>query len=300
LQSSNTEYPISYLTTHTRPVRADRRAISEQAALGGTLPVRLAWGRVQEAAALHSLARLFPDSVVEEVGMFVPDLGQLPGSWGVGGSSTSSSSRPEEQEKQQEEGTVSVPPLGASPDAVICHRLDFTRSEIAAAAARLRAGGPREEVARGLLAAAFERVRCLARSPSSPAAADGEEASVVGSSSGGAGGAEWQGGGSPCGSLCGGSVQDQILRFVETTAAGLDGGSSSGGADASSGASSSSPSPSPSTGTAAEASSSAAARGEGSLAAAAAVAAVGGEGARYSLWVREVVEVKSHCPFIMK
>jgi hypothetical protein len=37
--------------------------------MAGDIPVKLAWGKAQEAAALHCLLQLFPVAAVEEVGV---------------------------------------------------------------------------------------------------------------------------------------------------------------------------------------------------------------------------------------
>jgi hypothetical protein len=35
--------------------------------MAGDIPVKLAWGKAQEGAALHCLLQLFPEAAVEEV-----------------------------------------------------------------------------------------------------------------------------------------------------------------------------------------------------------------------------------------
>lgn len=47
---------------------ADKRRVSEVMALAGSGRARLMWGNLQEAAALATLAMIFPGSQVEEVG----------------------------------------------------------------------------------------------------------------------------------------------------------------------------------------------------------------------------------------
>lgn len=43
------------------------QASCQRAALAGDIAVKLAWGKVQEAAALYCLMQLFPHATVEEV-----------------------------------------------------------------------------------------------------------------------------------------------------------------------------------------------------------------------------------------
>ncbi|EFJ51172.1 hypothetical protein VOLCADRAFT_116519 [Volvox carteri f. nagariensis] len=98
--------------------RADRRRISELAALAvgaaGAVRMRLLWGTLQEAAAVATLATLYPDSQLEEVGLLCLSD---PRKWGV---------EPHE-----------LPPLGASPDALITHNVLITRRDVEAARAEL-------------------------------------------------------------------------------------------------------------------------------------------------------------------
>lgn len=49
------------------PACADKRRVSEVVALGSAMQARLVWGTLQEAAALATLAQLFPGSCIEEV-----------------------------------------------------------------------------------------------------------------------------------------------------------------------------------------------------------------------------------------
>ena len=63
--------------------------------------MRMAWGSTQEAATLYSLMAAFPHSSVEEVGLCWLDSSHLPLEWGF--------------------LPGSLPPLGASPDAIIRH-----------------------------------------------------------------------------------------------------------------------------------------------------------------------------------
>lgn len=68
---------------------------------------RQTWGKVQEAASIYVLMKLFPDSVVSEIGMCRLDtnnIAELLKSWGF------------------QDGDL--PPLGASPDAMIEHYED--------------------------------------------------------------------------------------------------------------------------------------------------------------------------------
>jgi hypothetical protein len=46
---------------------ADLQAACHRVGLAGDIPVKLAWGKAQEAAALHCLLQLFPEAAVEEV-----------------------------------------------------------------------------------------------------------------------------------------------------------------------------------------------------------------------------------------
>ena len=41
--------------------------LCERTALAGDIAVKLAWGKVQEAAALFALLNIFPEALVEEV-----------------------------------------------------------------------------------------------------------------------------------------------------------------------------------------------------------------------------------------
>ncbi|PNH10989.1 hypothetical protein TSOC_002208 [Tetrabaena socialis] len=100
----------------------DRRRNSEAAALSAgsanSVRMRLLWGTLQESSAVATLALLFPGSQVEEVGLLCLSD---PRPWGV----------------EQKE----LPPLGASPDALITHHVAITRHAVEAARAQLSAGG---------------------------------------------------------------------------------------------------------------------------------------------------------------
>lgn len=65
---------VMYLTVLNRCVLpslpAAMRQHSASVALWGTSAVRMAWGSIQEASALYSLMQLFPDSLMEEAGLF--------------------------------------------------------------------------------------------------------------------------------------------------------------------------------------------------------------------------------------
>ena len=64
----------------------------------------MAWGSTQEASALFSVMHLFPDSQLEEVGLcWVDPTSQIPAEWGF--------------------QAGDLPPLGASPDGLIRHRV---------------------------------------------------------------------------------------------------------------------------------------------------------------------------------
>lgn len=51
---------------------AARQAQCKLAAAGGVMDVRCSWGHTQEAASLHALMQIFPQSVVEEVSGLLP------------------------------------------------------------------------------------------------------------------------------------------------------------------------------------------------------------------------------------
>jgi hypothetical protein len=53
---------------------ADLQAACHRVGLAGDIPVKLAWGKAQEAAALHCLLHLFPEAAVEEVCRAFPCL----------------------------------------------------------------------------------------------------------------------------------------------------------------------------------------------------------------------------------
>ena len=262
--------------------------------------MRLAWGRVQEAAALHALLAVFPDCRLEEVGMFAPPLDQLPGSWGAAAAAAAAGGGG---------AGPALPPLGASPDGMVCHELSWTYGELRAAVADWRAGHG-AAAARALLEAGLARVRCAA--PAAAAQADalagalaatglsqqpeggssGTDSSGSGSGGGGGGTAAGRAAAasaaaaeeaSPCGGLAGATVEERLVAFIAAAAAELRPPPAGGG-----------PWATPS--------SSGGGGGSSKAGAAAAAAAEAPDGARYprTLWVREVVEVKSHCPFLMK
>ncbi|KAF8058321.1 rplW [Scenedesmus sp. PABB004] len=128
------------------------RAQCERAALGGDVPVKLAWGSVQEHAALHALLQLFPDAAVEEVGLCEVDTSALPPAWLAPGGPLSA---------------ADLPRLGASPDGLLVHALMLPRAELRAAAAALARGGDGdgEAAVRGLLRGALDAVRCMGTRP---------------------------------------------------------------------------------------------------------------------------------------
>ena len=72
---------------------------SRQLGSQGPMAVCCAWGNIQEAVSLEELCKLFPRSRVAEVGLFM--LHELPEDWGF--------------------RAGSLPPIGASPDAMIWH-----------------------------------------------------------------------------------------------------------------------------------------------------------------------------------
>jgi hypothetical protein len=224
---------------------------------------------VQEAAALYALLKIFPDSVLEEVGMFVPAEEEL--------GAVAAAADAAAADAAADVASGPPPPLGASPDGILCHELRVTAAEAAAACELLHAGD-RAGAAREVLRAGLGRVRCAA-----PAAAESEAGPEAGAAVAAAAAAVNDeaaaavavaaGASSPCGGLDGASVEAQLVRWLEGIAASAgpvlgnsDGDRSSGG-------------------------------GEGG-----GTAAGGGEAGEqmHSLWVREVVEVKSHCPFVMK
>ncbi|KAG2439062.1 hypothetical protein HYH02_006589 [Chlamydomonas schloesseri] len=247
---------------------ADRRRISELAALAvgasGGSRMRLLWGTLQESAAVATVGLLFPGSQLEEVGLVcLTDTSR----WGVDASE--------------------LPPLGASPDALITHFVPVTHEDIEAARTALTASGSRtssdaaaaaaaQAVASQLLRTALERhtqqaVAAWAEaSPSGPTTA--AQAASAGSSSGGSSG---NGSGSSSGQApplhCNTTEEAEVWLVQEllrrpaslsaaTAAATASPVSSSGSSDGSS-------------------------TGGG-------VAAV--------VRIREVVEVKNHCPFVYK
>ncbi|WIA21502.1 hypothetical protein OEZ85_000706 [Tetradesmus obliquus] len=98
------------------PMSADLAAACHRVGMAGDIPVKLAWGKAQEAAALHCLLQLFPEAAVEEVGLFVVNLNDLPASWGI------------------DLSAESLPRCGASPDGLIVHKLHLQQQDLQAAA----------------------------------------------------------------------------------------------------------------------------------------------------------------------
>ncbi|GIL82547.1 hypothetical protein Vretifemale_11369 [Volvox reticuliferus] len=98
----------------------DRRRISELAALAvgaaGAVRMNLLWGNLQEAAAVATLAVLFPTSRLEEVGLLcLRDSSP----WSI--------------------ELNDLPPIGASPDALITHYVPITHGDIQVARSSLTA-----------------------------------------------------------------------------------------------------------------------------------------------------------------
>ncbi len=90
--------------------------------MGGNAGTRMAWGMVQEAAAAHCLLDIFPGCSIEEVGLFQVDADtQVPGNWAA--------------------ATGQLPAMGASPDALITHTLQLTTADMLEASALLNGGG---------------------------------------------------------------------------------------------------------------------------------------------------------------
>ncbi|KAG2432131.1 hypothetical protein HXX76_009057 [Chlamydomonas incerta] len=254
---------------------ADRRRISELAALAvgtsGAVRMRLLWGTLQESSAVATVGLLFPGSQLEEVGLLcLTDTSR----WGV--------------------DAAELPPLGASPDALITHHVPVSRSDIEAARAALAASGAlasgEAAAAAAARAAAAEVLRAALDRHTREAVAAWADESQPGavSHAAAAGGSE---AGSSSGSI------------------GIS--SSSGSNGISSGSSSARPQVPPlrwNTTDEAEAwlaqqlvlprppsaaaSASAASSGSSSGSSSTEVAAV--------VRVREVVEVKNHCPFVYK
>jgi hypothetical protein len=87
-----------------------RDAESAQAARCGPVGVAMSWGLAQEWASLYELKQLFPRSLIEESGLRLVDPKRI-----------QTAAAPEEEAE-----TAPLPPMGASPDAIIAHavRLD--------------------------------------------------------------------------------------------------------------------------------------------------------------------------------
>ena len=249
--------------------------------------MRLAWGTAQEAAALHALLGIFPGCVVEECGLFVPaatDVARLVAAGG-GGNGEGAGGEGGQDGGGGGGGGGTPPPLGASPDGLICHWLRFSAREVRAAAAALAAGRPREAAA-GLLAAGLARV-AVAGGDSDGGGSGGSGASG-GSDCGNGAGLPASGdgaGASPCGGLGGPPVEEQLVAFIRAAAADLGGGGGGGSSSGLEGGTSSSGH---------EGGGGGEGGGEGG--------GGGGGGALFprGLWLREVVEVKSHSPFAAK
>ncbi|KAG1677937.1 hypothetical protein FOA52_001355 [Chlamydomonas sp. UWO 241] len=267
----------------------DKRRVSELLSLRGTTAVRLFWGTVQEPSSLTVMLQLFPHAVLEEVGMYCLGSERASEQYGVG-----------------RYGVGELPTLGASPDAVIRHRLAVTAGDVAEGCAVLRegagAGGGDEEA--GVGGGAHVGLAAWLR----PAA--------------GAGGGSRGGGEALLHSVAeailrralGGALQPQTAGGALTV-----GSSSSSSSDGSSGSSVGGGRGAGSNGLSlrrtwacsvrevADALRAAAADAgfATAAAAAAATAADGGSGSdasRVIAWVdvREAVEVKNHCPFAFK
>ncbi|PNW76449.1 hypothetical protein CHLRE_11g467596v5 [Chlamydomonas reinhardtii] len=254
---------------------ADRRRISELAALAvgasGGRRMRLLWGTLQESSAVATVGLLFPDSQLEEVGLLCLTSTAR---WGV--------------------DAAELPPLGASPDALITHHVPITLGDLEAARTALVASGAlasgevaataaARAAAAGVLRAALERHTAAAvaawASGESPlpgaAAQQAAAAGADGGSSRGSGGGSGGGGGSSSGSArpppplhCDTTeeaeawvAQQLLLRPASVAATAGQAGSSSSGSGSSSG---------------------------------------GTEDVAAVVRIREVVEVKNHCPFVYK
>lgn len=90
--------------------QAHARSSRQVAALGPS-SLRMAWGSVQEASAVFCLSHVFPASQLLEVGLFeVPSSLSVAAAWGLDGSD--------------------LPPMGASPDALIQHTVCLTPADV--------------------------------------------------------------------------------------------------------------------------------------------------------------------------
>ncbi|GAX72899.1 hypothetical protein CEUSTIGMA_g354.t1 [Chlamydomonas eustigma] len=90
---------------------SDKRRVSELLGLRGTTAIRLTWGTIQEPSSLHILMQMFPSATLEEVGMFNVKASDLP-------------------TQNLGFGSSELPSLGASPDAVISHRLPIFATDL--------------------------------------------------------------------------------------------------------------------------------------------------------------------------
>ncbi|KAG2498610.1 hypothetical protein HYH03_003359 [Edaphochlamys debaryana] len=255
---------------------ADQRRISEAAALAvgaaGALRLRLLWGTLQEGAALATLGQLFPSSQLEEVGLLcLAD----PRPWGA---------EPNE-----------IPPIGASPDALITHHLHITHADIQTARDELHASAAAptpdatRAAARALLRRALERHTQAAAAAWAPGGAPAAPAAGNGTSSSSSSGSS-----TSTAPYDASYYRDRSLPLydsgtgeaVEWLAAQLGGGAA---AAAAAGVQLGGSVPAPSgSGHSAEG----AGAGGGGSGGGGDVAAV----VRY----REIVEVKNHCPFLYK
>uniref|UniRef100_A0A383WDU8 Uncharacterized protein n=1 Tax=Tetradesmus obliquus TaxID=3088 RepID=A0A383WDU8_TETOB len=128
------------------PMSADLAAACHRVGMAGDIPVKLAWGKAQEAAALHCLLQLFPEAAVEEVGLFVVNLNDLPASWGI------------------DLSAESLPRCGASPDGLIVHKLHLQQQDLQAAA-RLSAAKDPQVAVQWLLQQGLDQQLCTASRP---------------------------------------------------------------------------------------------------------------------------------------
>uniref|UniRef100_A0A7S3R3T5 Uncharacterized protein n=1 Tax=Dunaliella tertiolecta TaxID=3047 RepID=A0A7S3R3T5_DUNTE len=116
-----------------------RLLISEQVFAQGELATRLFWGSIQEAAALYSLAQVFPHSKLEQVGLmrvpqtcldhFIPSSSTI--------------------ESHQGATYNHLPPIGASPDALVVHLLPVTAEQVREARAQIVRSRPHFNVSKG-------------------------------------------------------------------------------------------------------------------------------------------------------
>lgn len=129
---------------------ADLQQLCAKVALAGDIPVKMYWGKVQEAAALHTLLQIFPAAVVEEVGLFEVNLERLPAAWGVKKRkmlpdncltdiTNDKDCGMTDDMSQHNVIVANLPRLGASPDGLIVHSVEFSVEDLRLAAARLQA-----------------------------------------------------------------------------------------------------------------------------------------------------------------